>query len=343
MQKQLNVLILGGSRFVGRHITYALLANGHRVTHFNRGISNPHVRSDVETIQGDRTTDLGRLGDRKWDAVIDTSGYTPDVVERSARYFADRAAHYVFISTISVYDPQQTNGPDEDSPLSTLPPDASRTKMVPETYGALKVLCEEILRSTFRQRVAILRPSLVAGPDDPTDRFTYWPVRVASGGQILAPVAATEPLQYIDARDLAEFAVHVLEHRDSGTYNCVTPRSSSQFGDLLDACVRVAHSSASITWADAQFLSEHDVAPWAELPLWIPDGNPHRSITNADSSRALVRGLRIRPLIETVRDTLTWARAAGKQLGSLQAGLAPERERALLSAFRSPGEDPAVA
>lgn len=334
MPNALSVLVLGGSRFAGRHITDAFIANGHRVTQFNRGISNPKDRSDVETIHGDRLSDLDRLGNRKWDAVIDTSAYTPDVVERSARYFDNRAGHYVFVSTISVYDPAQTGGPDEDAPLAALPPDAGRTQMVPEVYGALKVLCEEVVRSTFRQRATILRPGLVAGPCDPTDRFTYWPVRVDAGGEILAPAGPSEPLQYIDARDLAQFAVLVSERRDSGTYNCVTPRGSLHFGDLLDTCKRAAHSGASVTWVDAEFLLEHEAAPWADLPLWIPQSDPHRSITSADSSRALVRGLRIRPLIDTVRDTLEWARATGKQLGSLEAGLTPKREEALLQEYQ---------
>jgi 2'-hydroxyisoflavone reductase len=331
-----NILVLGGSRFVGRHITDAFLARGHYVTHFNRGISDPQGRADVETIHGDRASDLVRLGDRAWDAVIDTSGYTPDVVERSARFFAERAGWYLFISTISVYDISKTDGPDEDAPLSTLPPDADRTQMVPETYGALKVLCEEVVRSMFRQRATILRPGLVAGSDDPTDRFTYWPLRVAAGGQILVPVAPSEPLQYIDVRDLAEFALNLVEKHDCGTYNCVTPRGSLRFGDLLDACERVAHSAPSFTWVDADFLREHEVNPWSDLPLWTPAGDPHRGTINASSVRGLVRGLRNRPLLQTVRDTLAWARVARKRLGALRAGLSPEREHDLLTAFAGP-------
>ena len=330
----MNVLVIGGTRFVGRHITDAFIARGHCVTQFNRGISNTEVRSDVETIHGDRANDLERLGDRRWHAVIDTCGYTPDVLERSARYFADRVERYLFISTISVYGESQTNAPAEDAPLQALPADADRTQMTPETYGALKALCEAVVQSTYRHRATVLRPGLVAGPHDPTDRFTYWPVRVDAGGAVLAPVAPDEPLQYIDVRDLAQFAVHAVERGDGGTYNCVTPKGSLHFGDLLEACARVSGSPVSFTWVGADFLREKEVAPWSDMPLWIPKGDPHRAITSADSSRALVQGLKIRPVSETVRDTLTWARAAGKRPGALGAGLDPSREAALLQEYQ---------
>ena len=341
----LNILIIGGTRFVGRHITGALRAAGHRVTHFNRGLtappqgrgrSIPHNDNEVETIHGDRKSDLARSGDRRWDAVIDTSGYTPDIVQRSARYFANLTDRYLFISTISVYDESRTSGPDEDAPLHVLPPGADSSEFNVEYYGALKALCENAVRSTYRHRATILRPGLVAGPYDPTDRFTYWPVRVYAGGNVLAPVSPNEPLQYIDARDLAKFAVHTIERADSGTYNCVTQAGSLHFGDLLETCRRAARSNASVIWADAKFLEEKRVNPWSDLPLWIPDGDPHRGIMSADSSRALVAGLHPRSLSETVRDTLAWARSAGKHFGALTAGLTPERENELLTEYRVP-------
>ena len=326
----MNVLIIGGTRFVGRHIADALTARGHSVTLFNRGQSGPGVHTGLEQIRGDRATDLARIGDRKWDAAIDTSGYTPDVVERSARYFADRTHRYLYISSISVYDETKTDGPDEDAPLHVLPSDADPTEFNVEYYGALKALCETVVRSTFRHRASIVRPGLVAGPYDPTDRFTYWPVRVDAGGDILAPVSPAEPVQYIDVRDLAAFCIHVLEGDDAGTYNCATPRDTLTFGDLLDACVRASSSEVNFVWADAAFLRDHEVAPWSDLPVWTPADEPHRAIQRANSARALVRGLNVRPLLETVRDTLAWARAAGKARGTLTAGLTPEREAELL-------------
>jgi 2'-hydroxyisoflavone reductase len=327
----MNVLIIGGTRFLGRHITDALRDAGHHVTHFNRGRSGSAWRGDIETIHGDRKTDLRRLGDRRWDAVVDTSGYTPDVVERSARYFEHLAGRYLFISTISVYDESRSSGPDEDAPLHALPTGVDRTEFNVEYYGALKVLCENVVRSTYRHRAAILRPGLVAGPYDPTDRFTYWPVRFDAGGDVLVPVSRAEPVQYIDVRDLAQFAVHTLERRDGGTYNCVTPRGSLTFGDLADACERATRSRVNLAWVDVKFLQEKEVNPWSDLPLWIPEGDPHRGITAADSSRALVAGLRNRRLLDTVRDTLAWARSAGKRLGNLTSGLSPERETQILA------------
>lgn len=331
----MNVLIIGGTRFVGRYIADALTARGHGVTLFNRGRSNPTAHSELEQIHGDRSEDLHRLDGRKWDAVIDTCGYTPDVVERSTRYFADKTGRYLFVSTISVYDEAQSGGLKEDAPLHVLPPGADRTKLVVENYGALKAQCEAVVRSTFRQRASIVRPGLVAGPYDPTDRFTYWPVRVDAGGTVLAPSSPSHRIQYIDVRDLAQFVVHLLESNDGGTYNCVTPADYYTFGDLLAACSRVSSSGATFEWAGEDFLKEKEVSPWAELPLWIPQSEPHYAITGANANRAYVRGLQIRPLLKTVRDTLAWAIANGRRLGSLGAGLSPEREDALLR-FRLP-------
>jgi nucleoside-diphosphate-sugar epimerase len=199
----MNILILGGTRFLGRHLTRAFLARGHSVTHFNRGITAPGADSEVPTVHGDRLCDLDRLGPRAWDAVIDTSGYTPDVVHASTQYFAQLTARYVFISTISVYDEARTSGPDEEAPLHTLPEHADRTVLNYEYYGALKALCEKVVISTYRHRATILRPGLVAGPYDPTDRFTYWPLRVDAGGDVLAPVSPQEPLQYMPAHTTA--------------------------------------------------------------------------------------------------------------------------------------------
>lgn len=349
----MNVLIIGGTKFIGPHITDALLEGGHSVTHFNRGVTSPpqgrggsiprhdtvvphYDTKDIETVHGDRKTDLERLGNRSWDAVIDTCGFTPDVVEISARYLRDRTDRYLFVSTISVYDESQNTGPDEDAPLHVLPAGADRTEFNVEYYGALKALCEAAVRRTYGESATILRPGLIAGPYDATDRFTYWPVRFDAGGDVLMPVSPKEPVQYIDARDLAAFAVHALGRGFAGTYNCVTQRGSLQFGDLVDACNAAANAKSHPVWVDAQFLSDHEVSPWSDLPMWIPEGDPHRGVTSADSSRALAQGLRVRPLADTVRDTLAWATAAQKRLGTLAAGLDPARETALLREHQEP-------
>lgn len=327
----MNILIIGGTRFVGRHIAAALSERGHSVTLFNRG-SDPSVHADLEQIHGDRATDLGRLEGRTWDVVIDTSGYTPDVVETSARYFADRAGHYVFISTRSVYDQARSDGSDENAPLQQLPEGVDPSVYSEEWYGALKALCEQQVQNAFGDRATIVRPGLVAGPFDPTDRFTYWPVRFDEGGDVLTPLGTTA-LQYIDARDLAAFVADAAERSISGTFNCVTPGGTLTFADLFEACLSEASAEdANVVAMPDEFLGAHDVRPWSEMPLWVPHASEYASITKTDSSRAFDAGLRTRPLHETVRDTLAWARLAEKRPGALKAGLSPEREAELLAA-----------
>lgn len=332
----MNVLIIGGTRFVGRHIVDVLLERGHRVTLFNRGITNASAFAGVEQVHGDRAGDLHLLDGRTWDAVVDACGYTPDAVEHSARYFADRTARYVFISTISVYDfnAADVGRVDEDSPLSVLPAGADRSSVTPESYGPLKVLCEALVRSTYRQRACIVRPGLVAGPHDPTDRFTYWPVRVDAGGTVLVPEKPKHPVQYIDARDLALFTVRLIEAGDGGTYNAVTPAGAVTFGELFDACRGGAASAAQAQWVDGGFLQTHGVEPWSDLPLWIPAGSEFAGHLHVSSARALVRGLEPRPVAQTVRDTLAWARVSGKSAGALKAGLSLEREAELLQEYQ---------
>ncbi|HKU68238.1 MAG TPA: NAD-dependent epimerase/dehydratase family protein [Candidatus Baltobacteraceae bacterium] len=332
----MTILIIGGTRFVGRHIADAFAARGHGVTLFNRG-SNPEVHADLEQIHGDRAGDLERLPDRSWDAVIDTSGYTPNIVEASARYFKGRARRYVFVSTISVYDPSKSAGPDEDAPLQELPQDADPAEYADERYGALKVLCERAVQREFGDGVTIVRPGLVAGPFDPTDRFTYWPVRFDAGGEVVTPPEQSA-VQYIDARDLAAFVARAVENGIDGTFNCVTPRQSLTFGDLCRACMHEASAEdAAMVPIPDEFLAQREVRPWSEFPLWIPSASEYAAIANSDSSRALAAGLTIRPIAETVRDVLAWARAAEKRPGALKAGMAPEREAALLEAAKTAG------
>lgn len=324
----MKALIIGGTRFIGRHIAEALQQRGHEVTLFNRG-SNPGVHSGLEQVHGDRNTDLSRLNGRMWDAVIDTSGYTPDVVERSARYFESRTNRYLFISTISVYDDGKTAGPDEEAAVLELPPDADPAKFDVQHYGALKVLCERKVREILNGRSAIVRPGLVAGPHDPTDRFTYWPARFAEGGRILAAPRESR-IQYIDVRDLAAFCVRLLESDNSGVYNCVTPAGSLTFEDLYDACARAANAEAEIIEPGEAFFKDRGVEPWSDLPLWIPRDDPSYNVTNTDPSRALSQGLKVRSIAETVKDVLEWARSASKRFGNLTAGLSPDRETQLL-------------
>lgn len=265
----MDILIIGGTKFIGRHVTDAFVERGHHVTQFNRGITSPRERDDVHTIHGDRASEIERLGRRHWDGVIDMCGFTPDIVERSARYLANRAGRYVFVSSVSAYDQQRSDGPDEDASLLHLPEGVDKTIFAQEQYGALKALCEAVVVSTFRHCATILRPALVAGPYDPTDRFTYWPLRIDAGGEVLAP-GPSHRIQYIDARDLAAFTVRVVESDVGGIYNCATPQRSRTFGDLFDECKNASRSSAVLRCVPDAFLTGRDVAPWSEMPLWSP-------------------------------------------------------------------------
>ena len=324
----MKALILGGTRFLGRHISTALGAGGHSVTLFNRGISDPAPQEGVEQIHGDRERDLQRLNGRTWDAIVDTSCFDPRIADLSARYFAERTNRYMFISTISVHDLGAAEIITEETPFSTEPTDS---------YGPLKAACEGVVRNIYGGRSTIVRPGLIVGPYDTTDRFTYWPVRVSNGGEVMAPVGPSEPAQFVDARDLAEFVAHVLEIDDGGTYNVTGPRAAITIGDVLAACAHESASETQFTWVDAAFLKEQGVQPWMEVPLWVPQDTPERSIVQADVTRAMERGLRIRPLPQTVRDTLAWARTAGKQRVNLTAGLTQEREADLLERWHDKG------
>lgn len=326
------MLVLGGTRFVGRHIANALLAAGVTVTLFNRGITDPVPGADVGWIRGDRRFDLDLLSEARFDAVIDTCGYTPNAVEQSARFLEDKTSRYVFISSVSVYDPERAGAAplDEDAPVQALPEGADPCEYRDERYGALKALCESRVVSTYRHRATIVRPGLVAGPFDHTDRFTYWPLRIAAGGRVLAPESPAEPIQYIDARDLAAFVLHLVTDDAGGIFNAVTEPGTLTFGDLFDAARRASGSAAEAVWVRAEWLAERDVTPWGELPLWIPAGDQTHALANVSPSRALRRGLRLRALGVTVRDTLAWA-LPRRRLGALRAGLSPAREADLLS------------
>lgn len=330
----MNVLVIGGTKFVGPHLTAELQRRGHTVTLFNRGITESTEANGVTTVRGDRATDLDRLPDAAWDAVVDMCGYTPDVVRRSAEKLRD-ARRYVFVSSISVYDlPAPDEAPnDEDLAVSKLTGDADPTTMTAETYGPLKALCEDEVRFVYGERATILRPGLIAGQYDPTDRFTYWPVRAGAGGDFLAPEGPRFPLQYVDARDLAAFAVTLIESQQGGTYNVVTAPGSCDFGELLDACIEQTRSGARPVWADAEFLLQHDIAPWTDLPLWIPRSEPSHQLIAMSNARAARAGLRLRNLSDTVAAALRWAQTKEKRFGNLAAGLSPEREAEALGAF----------
>lgn len=332
--KQLRLLVLGGTRFIGPHFVAAALAHGHRVTLFNRGRTNPGRVQNVEVLHGDRNGQLDALKDREWDAVLDTSAFVPRIVRLSAELLAPSVAHYVYVSSISAYA-SFARPNDENSPLGTIA-DETIEKVDENTYGPLKVLCEQTAERVMPGRTTILRPGLIVGPDDNTDRFTYWPARVARGGEVMAPGTRADEIQVIDVRDLADFALLCIEQRILGAYNLVSPPDTFTMGGLLDACVAAARSDARVTWLPAGFLAEHKVEGWSDMPVWVDAVGDEAAFAMTSAGRALAAGLKVRSLPDTVGDTLAWhlSRPAEQQ-AKLKAGLTPEREREVLAAWHA--------
>lgn len=331
----MDVLILGGTGFVGRHIANAAASAGMVVTLFNRG-TQPDVLPGTSRLVGDRDGGLDALLGRRFDAVVDVSGYLPRLVAASAELLEPSAARYLFISTVSVYDlSAELPFRDEDAPLATSDQPLGE-EITNATYGPLKVACEEVVSRTFgAERTTIVRPTVVVGPFDPTDRFTYWVRRVATGGRFLAPGSRSDPTQWIDARDLGDFVVKLLTDGASGTFNAATPPDSQTMGGLLEACEEAGAASEAFSgrrrgepvWAPAESLEQHQVVPFRDMPLWLPPG--HNSLMRVSAERATAAGLRHRTAEETVADTLAWD--VGRGLPPLKVGLAPEREAEVLA------------
>ena len=329
----MRILILGGTVFLGRHLVNAARARGHELVLFNRGKSGPDIFPDVNTLHGDRKTDEGLsvLDDAgEFDAVIDTCGYIPRAVRMSAQKLAGRARRYCFISTVSVYKNWPEEACDESGTLATID-DPTVEEVTGETYGALKVLCEQEAEVAFPGRALIVRPGLIVGPNDPTDRFAYWPHRVAQGGEILAPGGPNTPTQFIDVRDLAEWTIRLLESETVGIFNADGP--AIPLGELLLTCATAAGKDLDVTYASEVFLKESEVAPWSELPLWIPGlgEKPNGGATNCQ--RAIAAGLTYRPLAETVADTLAWD-SQRPQDSAWKNTLKPEKEARVLATWR---------
>jgi len=325
-----RVLVLGGTEFLGRHLVDAALERGHDVVLFNRGRTNPDLYPQLELLRGDRDGELAALERRRFDAVIDTSGYVPRVVGDSAERLAGTAGAYVFISSISVYADFSVEGIDESAPVESLEDESSED--AEGDYGALKALCEQEVLRVFGERAVIIRPGLIVGPFDPTNRFTYWVTRAARGGDILAPAPRNGPVQLIDARDLAAWTISLIEGEASGVYNATGRPGQLSFADVVGACVAAASTAAEVTWVDAGFLSEHGVRPWSELPLWVPEGE-WQGFVALNVSRATAAGLEARPIEDTVRATGAWVSTLEAPPGD--AGLAPEREKELLAEWRA--------
>lgn len=326
----MNLLVLGGTVFLGRHLVQAALDAGDTVTIFTRGLHNGDLFPDVEKLRGDRGSDISALRGREWDAVVDTSGYLPVEVRRSAELLADSVGHYTFISSLSVYSDNDTPDQGEEGAVETLENAEAETEVAGETYGPLKYHCEVAAEESMPGRTASIRAGLIVGPWDPSDRFTYWPHRISKGGRVLAPGRPRRVVQFIDARDLAEWILSVAHNRYTGTFNATGPEPPVTMEQVLESCVRLSGSDAELIWRDDAFLKENGVGAWMEMPLWIPEGEGMDGFNHFRSTRAIEHGLTFRSLDDTVRATLEWddTLPAGRQL---RAGLAREKEESLLA------------
>ena len=324
----MNLLIIGGTCFLGRHLVDSAITRGHTITLFNRGKTNPDLFPQIEIITGDREHDLDKLFGRVWDAVIDTCGYFPRIVRLAATSLERSVGHYVFISSISVYADFKKIGINESDPVGKIE-DETVEEITGESYGPLKALCETTMLELYGERGLVIRPGLIVGPHDPTDRFTYWPVRVARGGEVLTPEKPEVPVQIIDVRDLSDFIIKLIEAKASGTYNVTGPDYELTLGAMLEACKQVSDSDAIFKWASVEFLNQNNVAEWSDMPVWVPDNEENQGFSRTDVSKATKAGLKFRPLEDTVRDTFAWAntRSANHEW---RAGLKPEREQELL-------------
>ncbi|HWT02186.1 MAG TPA: NAD-dependent epimerase/dehydratase family protein [Pyrinomonadaceae bacterium] len=335
----MKVLILGGTVFLGTHLVEAALAGGHEVTIFNRGRHNPDWHTEVEKLRGDRVRDVESLRGRRWDAVIDTCGYVPGVVRKSAELLADAAEHYTFVSSCSVYASFDLAGTDESAPVRTATPEqideAEKTDTgerataltYGEAYGALKALCERAAEEAMPGRVLSVRAGLIVGPHDYSDRFTYWVRRVAQGGEVLAPGRPRRRVRVLDARDLAGWIMRLAEARQAGIYNATGAEDGLTMGLLLEECRAASASDATFIWAGEKFLLDQQVRAWGEMPLWLPED--YNGIFLVNNDKAIAAGLTFRPLPDTIKDTLAWHATRPSDI-EWRAGLKPARERELL-------------
>ena len=329
----MQLLLLGGTAFLGRAVVEAAVAAGHEPTLFTRGRTNPDLFPGVEHLVGDRESELSLLRNREFDAVIDTSGYFPSVVRAAAELLAGRVGLYVFVSTISVYE----DAPALTETTATRRPADPESRDLNREYGGLKTLCEEAVTSAFPEAALIVRPGLIVGAHDYSGRFSYWPRRVARGGEVLAPGRPETRIWLIDARDLAEWTIRLAEAGTTGVFNAAGPGEPLTMGRLLAECRAATAADARFTWVDDEFLVEHEVVPYSELPLWVPGGDD--GYPTIDISRATASGLTFRPIEETIRAVLAEADAPGETglFGWTRppAGLDPDLERRLLDEWRA--------
>ncbi|PKF87723.1 NAD-dependent dehydratase [Bacillus sp. BA3] len=341
----MNILLLGGTRFLGRYLAKAAIGKGHDVTLFNRG-SDPYVFPEIEQLKGDRDGDLEMLKGRQWDAVIDTSGFIPRTVSKSCRLL-NQVKHYTYISSISVYSDPTEPGIDENGEVHTLNEDKAEEithgtagPIYGEYYGPLKSLSEKAAEKELPGKVLSIRAGQIVGPYDYTDRLPYWLKRIEDGGEILAPGRPGRPIQVIDARDLAQWIIQMIEKSMTGTYNAVGPDYTLTMEQLLEGCKKVTRSNADFTWVSEKFLKDNKVEPWGEMPLWIPEEfplpggkEPLNGFLAVDNDKAINNGLTFRPLSETLEEIWNWEKSRPES-ADRKAGIHRQHESDLLGLWK---------
>ena len=338
-RKPLRILILGGTSFIGpAQVEYAL-ARGHTVTLFNRGQTNPHLFPEVEKLVGDRDNDIEALRDREWDVVLDNHPSIPRWVRMTAELLKESVGHYVFVSSLSAYADFSIIGQDENGPVATID-DPTIEQVTGATYGALKALCEQEAEQAFPGRATNIRPGLIVGPNDRSDRYTYWPVRIDRGGEVLTPGDPLDPVQVIDVRDLGEWMIHVAEESIFGLFNATGPEEPMPIGDMMTTIREAIGSEATFTWVNADFLQEQRVMPWSHMPVWSPPRDGMEGFGRFDCSKAVAAGLTYRPHEITARDTLAWHKTRPEEERTrMRAGLPAEREAEVLAAWHDRGSE----
>lgn len=335
--RERTLLVLGGTGFIGPHLTHEALQRGWKVTHFNRGHHGEAVPAGVETLVGDRHGQLDALRGRRWDAVVDNNGYVPKFVKMSSELLAPAAGYCLYVSSISAY--ASFAKPNDEASPTGVQKDLDAEQVTNDSYGPMKALCEQYVMSAFKGRASVVRPGYIVGPLDPTDRFTWWPVRYARGGEMLAPGTPGDPVQVIDVRDLAAWMMRLVERRTLGYYNAVSAPRQYTTGDIISACRKAAPDAATkVTYVPEDFLAAHWKAEDMDLPPWSPMHGEEAGASLTASAAALRTGLSIRPLDETVRDTLAWFRSlpADRQ-AKLKAGLDPQLEADTLGEWHAAG------
>jgi len=329
-----RILILGGTGFLGPATVEAAKARGHELTLFNRGKTRPGLFPNIEALHGDRDPDKGEglnsLRNRKWDTVIDNSGYFPRQVSASAKLLSGNVAHYIFISSISAYADNSIENQDERAKLATIA-DPTVEKVTEQTFGPLKALCEKAAADAFPGHATIVRPGYIVGPDDPSGRFTYWPVRIDRGGEVLAPGAPTDPVQIIDVRDLGAWLITLVEQGTTGTFNATGPKNRLAWGDLLEGCRKATKSEHSLTWVPGDWVQREA----ADLfPIWAPFQGETRGFHLWSNARAVKAGLKFRPYAETAADTLNWYKSQSAGGRTKLAGPEAAQEAQLLAKWK---------